>query len=238
MESIETLPQVTTPDQLLAQAVNQNLDLDKLEKLMALQERWQAGLAKKAFFNSLTEFQNECPDLRKTKEVAFGQTKYHYAPLGDIDRQIKALLKKHGLSKRWEISDANMVIKVKCIITHIDGHSEATEMEANADVSGSKNAIQAKGSAIEYMKRYTLIGALGLTTADQDIDGRMPEMDIDKLHKSYMELYEKIVLKDESFRTPGHPDNWATERTPNIYVQAIGKARQILAKLTANDARR
>lgn len=236
METLEVtqrnIPQAATPDQLLAMAINQNLDLEKLEKLMALQERWQAGLAKKAFFNALTEFQNDCPDLRKTKEVSFGQTKYHYAPLGDIDRQIKALLKEHGLSKRWEIADSNNVIKVKCIITHLDGHSEATEMEATADTSGSKNAIQAKGSAIEYMKRYTLIGALGLTTADQDIDGRMPELDIDKLHKTYMDLYNQIILKDESFRTPGDPDNWQADRTPGLYVKAIGRARQVLAKLT------
>jgi hypothetical protein len=75
-------------------------------------------------------------------------------------------------------------------------------MTANPDTSGKKNAIQACASAIEYMKRYTLIGAFGLTTADTDIDGRMPELDIDKLHKQYMELYHKIVEKDESFRSP------------------------------------
>jgi hypothetical protein len=79
------------------------------------------------------------------------------------------------------------------------------------------------------------LAALGITTADQDIDGRLPELDIDKLHNQYMELFEKIVAKDEKFRTPGDPDNWAADRTPQLYVQAIGKARQILAKLTIHD---
>jgi hypothetical protein len=180
----------------------------------------------------LSDFQIECPDLRKTKEVSFGDTKYFYAPLSDIDRQIKKTLKDHGLTKRWEIDDKGEQIRVICIITHVDGHCEKTEMCANPDTSGKKNPIQARASAIAYMQRYTLIGALGITTADTDMDGRLPEMDIDKLHKQYMDLYNQIVLMDESFRSVGDPDNWQAERTPGLYVKAIGKARQLLTKLS------
>lgn len=236
-ETSELVPQATTPDQLLALAINKDLDIDKLAKLMELQREYNAGLAKKSFFSALSDFQIECPDLRKTKKVFFetktgGATEYYYAPLADIDRQIKQPLKDCGLTKRWEVLDNAGEIKVTCIITHIDGHSERTTMTANPDTSGSKNPIQARGSAIEYMKRYTLTSALGITTADTDIDGRMPELDIDKLHKEYMNLFNQIVLMDDSFRTPGNPDNWETERTPALYVRAIGKARQILAKLS------
>lgn len=233
-ETSELVQQATTPDQLLALAVNNNLDIDKLERLLAMKERWDASQAKKAFFTALAEFQMECPEIRKTKEVSFGQTKYFFAPLGDIDRQIKKPLKDQGLTKRWEIDDTKEDIQVDCIITHIDGHSERTHMNAKADLTGSKNPIQARASAIEYMKRYTLTGALGITTADSDIDGRMPELDIDKLHAQYMELYNKITEKDPEFLAIGDPENWATgvKRTPEIYIKAIGRARQLLAKLT------
>jgi hypothetical protein len=234
-ETTEIIPASTTPSDLISQAINKDLDIEKLERLLAMKERWDKEQARKAFLNSLSEFQNDCPDLRKTKRVFFetqkGATEYYYAPLSDIDRQIKKLMKDNGLSKRWEIKDGGDKIRVVCIIAHSDGHSEQTEMEAMADVSGSKNAIQARGSAIEYMKRYTLIGALGITTADSDIDGRMPELDIDKLHKQYMDLYDQITAKDKSFITPGNPDNWAAERTPGLYVKAIGKARQHLTTL-------
>jgi hypothetical protein len=225
----------TTPDKLLELAINKDLDIDKLSKLMEMQREYNADLARKAFFHALINFQSTAPEIRKNKEVAFGDTKYSYAPLADIVRQIKGACKDCDLSFRWEIQDNKEEIKVSCIITHSDGHSESTTMTANADTSGKKNAIQARGSAIEYMKRYTLIGALGVSTADSDIDARMPELDIDKLHKSYMELYEKIVAKDESFRTKGDPDNWEAERSIQLYVQAIGKARQILTKLTVHD---
>jgi hypothetical protein len=225
--------QATTPDQLLALAINKDLDIDKLAKLMELQRDYNADLARKAFFSALSDFQIDCPEIRKGKEVSFGNTKYSYAPLADIDRQIKKTLKDNGLSKRWEIQDSGEDIEVVCIITHVDGHFERTGMRAKPDGSGSKNPIQARGSAIEYMKRYTLIGALGLTTTDTDIDGRLPELDVDKLHKQYMELFNKIVEKDPNFRTPGDPDNWDLDRTAKVYVAAIGKARQILAKLSA-----
>lgn len=241
LEKVENhLPVATTPDQLLAMAVDKDLDIDKLTKLVELVKQNNADIARKEFFHSLSQFQANAPEIRKSKQVEFktqsGVTSYHYAPLSDIVRQITHDVKSAGLCYRWEIQDTKEEISVTCLVTHTSGHTEKTTMRANPDESGGKNKIQARGSAIEYMKRYTLIGALGLTTADSDIDGRMnaslPELDVDKLHKTYMELYEKIVDKDEKFRVPGDPDNWETERTPKIYVSAIGKARQILAKLT------
>jgi len=236
MDNAVTQTQTTTPLELISQAINKDLDIDKLERLLAMKERWDKEQARKSFFAALAEFQIECPELRKNKKVSFttskGTTEYHYAPLADIDRQIKQVMKSCGLSKRWEILEVSGKTKVTCLITHVDGHTETTAMESASDMSGSKNEIQGKGSAIEYMKRYTLIGALGLTTADSDIDARLPDLDIDKLHQMYMELYNQIIVKDKAFITPGDPDNWQADRTPDLYVKAIAKARERLAQLT------
>jgi len=197
---------------------------------MDLQERWQANQARKLFFEAFTNFQAQCPDLRKTKEVAFNQTKYSYAPLSDITRQISKVLKANELSYRWEIEDNQTEIKVTCLVSHIEGHTEKTTMTANPDTSGAKNAIQARGSAIEYLKRYTLIGALGISTADSDIDGRLPDVDVDKLHQDYMAIFNQIIQIDSSL-TKYDPDNWKIERTAKVYVKAIGEARKILFDL-------
>lgn len=217
---------------MIAKAVSSGASIEALERLMALKERHDKEVARQAFLNALSDFQMDAPDIRKTKGVEFGNTKYTYAPLADIDRQLRKPMKDHGFSKRWEIHDNGDEIKVTCIISHIGGHTEQTAMTAKPDTSGSKNPIQARGSAIEYMKRYTLVGALGITTADSDIDGRLPEMDVDKLHQQYMELRAKIVEKDISYEANTNPDNWAVERTAQVYVKAIGKAREILTKIT------
>lgn len=226
-------PDTMNPSQLLALAVDKDLDVEKLSKLMDLQKSWQADQARKAFYAALSDFQDNCPDIRKTKKVGFeakgSRVDYNYAPLADIDRQIKKVMKSYGLTKRWEIQDNKEEIKVTCIITHVDGHSERTTMQANPDDSGSKNKIQQRGSAIEYMKRYTLIGALGITTADSDIDGRMAEYeyDVDKLHKQFMELYNQVIQLDSSLNK-WHPDNWVIERTGKNYVKAIADIRKTL----------
>lgn len=229
MEALEKVHVSQTPSQLISQAIEKGLGVDELGKLLDLQERWEATQARKAFFESFTNFQCECPDLRKTKAVAFNQTTYKYAPLADITRQISGLLKKHELSYRWEIKDSKEELNVTCLVSHIQGHTERTSMMAAPDLSGSKNPIQARGSAIEYLKRYTLIGALGLSTADSDIDGRLPEVDFDKLHKAYMAVYDQIIQIDPS-KSKMHPDNWKTV-SGKAYLTAQKEAENILFEL-------
>ena len=157
------------PMHLMQIAVESDAGLDKLEKLMALQERYEANQAKKYFYEAMANFQRMCPDIKKLKK---GHN-YMYAPLGDIMAQIREPLFECGLSIRFE-QDHSKGITVTCIVTHKGGHSEKTTMTGGADSSGSKNAIQAIGSTVTYLQRYTVIGALGITTADADIDGRLP----------------------------------------------------------------
>jgi hypothetical protein len=222
--------QEQTPHDLIALAIDKGLDVASLEKLMELKQRYDADQARKAFFFAFTNFQAQCPDLRKTKEVAFNQTRYHYAPLADITRQIGKVLKANELSYRWEIKDDANTLSVTCLVSHIDGHTETTTMTASPDTSGAKNAIQARGSAIEYLKRYTLIGALGISTADSDIDGRLPNVDIDKLHREFMEVYNQVIQIDSSL-TKYHTDNWKVEPNAKAYVKATGELRKVLFEL-------
>jgi len=158
-----------TPADLIRIAVEQNMDVEKLSKLMDLQERWEANDARKQYFDAFAAFQSMVPVLHKSKE---GHN-YKYAPLGDIAQQIKPSLEQCQLSYRFDIQDTGDLISVTCIISHRAGHQEKTTMTAAPDPSGSKNAIQARGSAVSYLQRYSLIGALGLTTADTDMDGRL-----------------------------------------------------------------
>lgn len=188
------LPATQTPAQLLALAISKDLDIEKLERLMELQERWEVKQAKSAFYEATTEFQSICPEIKKTKTVNYttskGKTEYKYAPLPEIIAQIKNPLKKCGLSFRWEQEDTENLIKITCIVTHISGHSESTYLSGVFDETGSKNLIQARGSTVTYLQRYTLIPALGLSSADTDDDGR----------GSSGPLYENLLQHIEAVR--------------------------------------
>src|SRR3990167_2295353 len=170
-----TIPEDGTPAMLLKLAIQQpNFDVEKLGKLMELQERWEARQAKIAYDRAITDFQSKCPVLKRTKKVAYNQVSYSYAPLSEIKETINDTMKFCGLSYRWEFKDGGKddPISVTCIITHESGHSERTTMSAWPDDSGAKNEIQQRGSTLTYMQRYTLIGALGITSADTDDDGK------------------------------------------------------------------
>lgn len=222
--------QLTTiePTSLISQAIDKGISVEALEKLMGLQERWEANNARKEFFAALSTFQSKCPEIRKNKTVAFNETKYNYAPLSDIERQIKELMHECGLTKRWETEDNGGKIVVTCIITHTAGHSEKSMMSADADNSGKKNVIQARASSITYMQRYTLIGALGIGTADNDIDGRFQEKTVDELHSEYMREFNQLIQIDSERFSKYNPDNWQVDRNAKTYIAALGKIRKVL----------
>jgi hypothetical protein len=78
------------------------------------------------------------------------------------------------------------------------GHKIETSIEAGSDTSGSKNAIQAIGSTISYLKRYTLENVLGLS-ADEDNDGasHVDLADVKK-HKLLSELCVLYIMKKKN----------------------------------------
>lgn len=156
-----------TPTQMLAIAVEQGADLDKLEKLMDLQERWEDKQAHKNYIASMSRFRSECPVIERTKS---GHN-IKYAGLAESLEQIKDLLAECGLSHSWSTVQDGSVTSVTCTVTHVDGHSESTSLSAAPDTSGSKNAIQAIGSTVSYLQRYTLFAILGIASADADTDG-------------------------------------------------------------------
>lgn len=175
MEAAERLPAIT-PMEMLRIAVEQNADLDKLSKLMDLQQRWETSEARKAFVAALSAFKASPPTIVKNRRASFdgrsgGKTEYGYITLAEAATVIAPALSKHGLSHRWQTEQDDRGIAVTCILTHEMGHSESVTMRAPADTSGSKNSIQAIGSTITYLERYTLLAITGLSAADQDDDG-------------------------------------------------------------------
>lgn len=168
-------PASTTPAQLLAIAVQQGADMDKLEKLMALQERWEANEARKAFTVAMTGFKSEPMEILKRKNVSFSGTSYNHAELSDITEAIGAALSKHDLSYRWDVRQEGNAITVECILTHVKGHNERVSMVAPPDDSGKKNRIQQIASSTTYLQRYTLLAVTGMSTKGMDDDGRASE---------------------------------------------------------------
>jgi flagellar motility protein MotE (MotC chaperone) len=162
-----TPPSAMTPVELLRMAVSQNADIEKLKQLMDLQERWAATEARKAYNAAMRQFKSNPPTIQKNHEVKFGTTKYSHATLDHVCDVVTKGLSAVGITHAWKVRQGE-VITVVCILTHELGHSEETEMSGVADNSGSKNSIQAIGSTVTYLQRYTLLAACGLAAKNDD----------------------------------------------------------------------
>lgn len=165
-----------SPGALLRLALERDLDIAKVEKLLELQERYEAMEARKAYVVAMSEFKRaDCPVIVKDSHVSFRNSKgqlveYDHASLAQVVTQCVAALAKHGFHHEWSAKQGQG-IQVTCRITHRQGHGEETTLLASADTSGTKNQIQSIASTVTYLERYTLLMALGLAPADDD-DGR------------------------------------------------------------------
>ena len=113
-------------------------------------------------FKALAGFQSEVPVIHKATS-GYG---YTYADLPDIIEIITPLLQKYELGFT-QIVNGN---ELQTIVFHYpSGQSiEGSATIAPADFKGMNN-YQALGSAITYLRRYSLSAMLGLVT-DKDVD--------------------------------------------------------------------
>ena len=169
--------QDSSPNAVIMMAMQKNYSPEFIEKMMGLQERFEANEARKAYHLAMSEFKADPPKIMKDKKVGYdhkdggGSTSYSYASLATVIEAISLGLSEHGLSAAWETNQEGNSIKVTCTITHKMGHCEKTSLSAASDTTGKKNAIQAVGSTISYLERYTILALTGLAAHDQDDDG-------------------------------------------------------------------
>lgn len=173
---IEGGRQLNILERSIDHALRNNASLDQLQQLMEMKERFDENEARKAFTVAMAQFKQNPPEIIKDKQVGYDDKNgnlvgYRHATLAAVcDAAIKGLALV-GISHRWDPKQQNGYVGVSCVLTHAAGHSESVYLEAPADTSGKKNSIQAIGSSVTYLQRYTLLAITGLATKDQDNDG-------------------------------------------------------------------
>lgn len=165
----------TSTNAIVMAAMNKGYEPAFIEKMLDLQERFEKNEARKAYHEAMSRFKANPPHIEKDRKVSFPaggkQTEYTHASLANVSDKINSGLGEHGLSAAWKTEQGEKGITVTCTITHKLGHSESTSLFAAPDTSGSKNSIQAVGSTITYLERYTLLALTGLAAAEMDDDG-------------------------------------------------------------------
>lgn len=162
-----------SPMGMMLSAMSQGASLEQIEKMMALQERWEAGEARKAYNTAFAAFKAAAVRVLKSRQVTDGPLKgKSYAELHAVVDAVTPALSANGLSASWSLTrDDKDWIEVTCTLKHISGHSESVSMGGPPDAGGAKNAIQARASTISYLERYTLKAICGVAEGGEDDDG-------------------------------------------------------------------
>lgn len=232
---------IDSPNKLLEIAVSKDVDIDKLERLINMQVDWEKRQARKLYYEAMSLFQKNCPVIKKSNTVDFstknGRTKYNFAGFDSLIFQLREIIADHGFSYRFEHKVENNLIKVGCIVTHKEGHSEETWMEGTPDTTGNKNEIQQRGSTFSYLKRYSFTGAFGIATSDKDDDGqaskpKVTDNKVQKAHDNYMNVYEEALnIVGNKLDQKFHPDNWSVafkDRGIKHYEGSLKKLREVV----------
>lgn len=157
-------------------ANNPAVDVEKMERLFALQERMLARNAELAFNESMRAAQEEMPKIYRNKENK--QTNSYYADLERIADAVVPCYTKHGFALSYGTEDCPITgsMRVTCLVSHVAGHSRAYKADVALDLTGlkgmvNKTATHGFGSTMSYARRYLVLMIFNLTLTNEDNDG-------------------------------------------------------------------
>jgi len=223
-------PESPNPLVMVQAALERGMDADQIRQFMDLADRHEAKQAKREFDEAMSRFREQCPIIVKNADGH--NTKY--AKLSTAIAAIRQPLADNGLSHSWRTKQENGMVTVDCVVSHIGGHSERTSLSSEPDKSGGKNSIQAIGSAVSYLQRYTLFSILGIASSDMDDDGATAETDLIDAHtQADIESLLDGVAKTPADKANFHDWLKNVHKIPNGFIRNIpaSKAKDVIAGL-------
>lgn len=199
---------------IIRAASNPAVDVDKMERLMAMQERLEARQAKAAYTQAMVAMKPLLPVIERNGKITIHEkgkekTEAHviqstpYALWEDIDEAITPILHDHGFALTFRTGSApDGKVTVTGMLDHVDGHGADTTITLPLDTSGSKNNVQGVGSALSYGKRYSAMMLLNIRTKGLDDDGKRagdPEPLNDEKIAKIFDLLKRTDSDQEKF---------------------------------------
>ena len=162
-----------SPADMIRMAISSNADLDKLEKLLTLQVRWEANEARKVFASAFALVQANIVAVSKTEDNP--QTHSKYAGLDSIIKSSKPIYTKEGFSIIFYegVAPAADEIRICADVLHTAGHKETYYYDVPKDgvgIKGNTNMtkIHGKASSTSYGRRYLMCMIWNIPTGDDD----------------------------------------------------------------------
>jgi len=153
-----------------------SVDVDKMERLFAMQERVLAREAETAFNVAMNACQAEMRPI--AANASNPQTKSRYATYDKLDRALRPIYTHHGFSLSFDEGESPKPehVRVLCYVSHVAGHTRTYHRDMPADGKGAKGGdvmtkTHAAGAAGSYGARYLLKGIFNIAVGEEDRDG-------------------------------------------------------------------
>lgn len=171
-----------SPGELIEYAIANKLPAAELKELVGLHERMEDRVARRAFFDALRKFQQECPPVEKNKTANIptkggGKYSFKYAELDVLERHVKHHLDANDLAYNFDttVDEKGLLLTNICTLRHALGHSERSSFTLPTASDSAMTAQQRFASANNFAKRQTLANVLGISITDKEV----PDEDID-----------------------------------------------------------
>lgn len=152
------------------------VDIDKMERLLAMQERVIADTAKTAFNAAMRRAQAQMPAVLKDRTN--DQTRSTYATLEAVSREMQPVIDRNGFGITFGTDNSPLEnhYRVTCDVLHEQGHERHYFADVPADNVGmkgnqNKTATHGFGSTMSYGRRYLKMLIFDVATTDDD-DGQ------------------------------------------------------------------
>ena len=172
--------QADSPMAILAQLAKEGGGADQLAVIAELVWKQEDREAEREFARDFAAFQRECPPIRKTQHIdtvtkTGMKIDFFFAPLEEIERVVKPLLLKHGISYAWDSEPKDGKMVITCNLFHENGKQrKATFISPMEGGMPTMSPSQKHASSMTYGRRQSLVAALGIGHADTDTDSLDP----------------------------------------------------------------
>lgn len=157
-------------------ASDPTIDLERMERLIAMRDKEMERLARERFNNALAAAQAEMPQV--VADAQNNHTRSRYATYEAVSKAMQPVLQKYGFSLSFGEGKSELpdCLKIVCTVSlgAYEKHYEAHVPFDNGGMKGNanKNATQAFGSTITYGRRYLKTMIFDVAVKDQDDDAQ------------------------------------------------------------------
>jgi hypothetical protein len=220
----------TTPEDILALAVQNGRPVSELTVIAALIERRERSEAAARYNAAIARFQSKCPTVFKSRTAKAGERfqGYQYASYDDVMRTIKPFLDECQLGVGFSFEQCEGAIKATCKITH-GSHSVDHTLTVPIPSDMRVNDTQKYGAAITYVMRYCLCAALNVVVSDEDDDAQGQIRTIDDVQARALEQ----MLVDTNSDIPAFCDMLGVKSIATIPERKLDEAKRAIARKIA-----